>query len=171
MIEQWQDREDIRIVKARYFRYLDTRQWDRWGALFTENAVMYTDSAVTDVRVGRDMIVSKVRDRLRHLTTIHQGHMPEITFTSADEALGIWAMEDRLLTTSGPDTGSAVHGFGHYRDVFVREEGAWRIREVRIFRLHVELSSQKILTGTTVAQAAADGKSMSLGSVAADFGD
>jgi hypothetical protein len=165
---RWQDLEAIRTVKAQYFRFLDTRQWDRWGALFTDDAVMYTESQVTDARIGREMIVSKVRDRLEHVTTIHHGFLPEIWFESDDEAVGIWAMEDRLLTTTGPEAGSTVHGFGHYRDRYARDDGAWRIREVRITRLHVELSSRRILSGTQFAGAVPF--PVSLSSIDADFG-
>ena len=36
-----EDIEAIRQLKARYFRFVDTKQWDRWGDLFTEDAVFH----------------------------------------------------------------------------------------------------------------------------------
>ena len=32
--------EDIRAVKARYCRFLDTKDWEALGRLFTEDAVL-----------------------------------------------------------------------------------------------------------------------------------
>jgi 3-phenylpropionate/cinnamic acid dioxygenase small subunit len=30
--------EAIKRLKARYFRLMDTKQWDQWGDVFTEDA-------------------------------------------------------------------------------------------------------------------------------------
>ena len=39
-LEQLLDIEAIRAVKARYCRMLDTKDWDGFAGLFTEDAVM-----------------------------------------------------------------------------------------------------------------------------------
>jgi 3-phenylpropionate/cinnamic acid dioxygenase small subunit len=32
-----EDVEQIKELKARYFRFFDTKQWDRWRGLFTDD--------------------------------------------------------------------------------------------------------------------------------------
>ena len=48
------DLESIRQLKARYFRYVDTKQWDRWAELFTDVATLKAGFASTDV-TARDL--------------------------------------------------------------------------------------------------------------------
>ena len=50
--------------------------------------------------------------------------MPEITFTGPDSAEGVWYLEDIFINLE-----EKFHTFGTaiYRDVYVREGGAWRM--------------------------------------------
>ena len=43
--------EAIRRLKARYFRYVDTKQWDRFGELFCEDAELHVP--VNRSEIGR----------------------------------------------------------------------------------------------------------------------
>lgn len=35
----FEDIEQIKQLKAKYFRFVDTKQWDAWGELFTEDVI------------------------------------------------------------------------------------------------------------------------------------
>ena len=91
----------IQQLKARYFRYIDTKQWDLFRGLFTEDAAFYffddsdfhaesTGSPPQATREfsGGDKFVRRVSKILETAVTVHHGHMPEIEFTGPDRRRG-----------------------------------------------------------------------------------
>ncbi|MGH0029769.1 MAG: nuclear transport factor 2 family protein [Myxococcota bacterium] len=136
------DREAIAQLKARYFRLLDTKDWEAFGDVFTADARMQNGPEGQPPVEGRAAIVDYVRRGVADLVTTHQGHTPEIEFASADEARGVWAMTDRLR---GPG-GFAVDGWGHYHETYRRgRDGRWRIASTRLTRLRVEGSNPAVV--------------------------
>jgi uncharacterized protein (TIGR02246 family) len=128
------DLEAIKQLKARYFRFLDTKDWAGFADLFTDDAVMDADGYVQE---GRDAIIDFLPPILEGVVTTHHGHMPEITFTGPDRATAVWAMFDYLtFPGDGPPTG--LQGYGHYHDEYVRDGDRWRIRRVVLTRLRVD---------------------------------
>ena len=71
--------------------------------------------------------------------TTHHGHMPEIEFTSDTTAEGIWAMEDMLRWPKGAPI-REMHGYGHYRETYVKLPEGWRIKSLKLTRLRVDVS-------------------------------
>jgi uncharacterized protein (TIGR02246 family) len=132
------DIEAIKRVKARYFRCLDTRDWEGWGRVFAVDAVLEVPEADV-VEHGRDAIVASVSAALTGATTVHHGHMPEIELTGPDTARGIWAMFD-YVEWPPSDSGERIglRGYGHYHEEYVREDGEWRIARTRLVRLRVD---------------------------------
>ena len=128
------DLEEIKQLKARYFRLMDTKQWKEWGDVFTEDCSMQNGPPGEEPVQGRAAIVDYVRASIEAVVTVHHGHMPEITFHGEDSASGVWAMFDQLR---GP--GFEVDGWGHYHDDYRRcADGRWRIARTRLTRLRVE---------------------------------
>jgi uncharacterized protein (TIGR02246 family) len=128
------DLEAIKQLKARYFRLMDTKQWSAWGDVFTEDCTMQNGPPSEPPVRGRPAIVAYVKAAIDALRTVHHGHMPEIEFTGADTATGVWAMFDQLR---GP--GFALDGWGHYHESYRRcADGRWRIASTRLSRLRVE---------------------------------
>ncbi len=127
------DVDAIQQLKARYFRCMDTKDWDGFAAVFTADAVMDADGYVGE---GREAIVAFLRRILDRVVTTHHGHMPEITITGPNTATGIWAMFDYLTFPGEPPTG--FRGYGHYHEEYVRERDGWRIRRVRLTRLRMD---------------------------------
>lgn len=132
------DIEEIKQLKARYFRLMDTKRWDDWGLVFAEDAVMEVPEA-NMVSNGREEIVRTVSVALEGARTAHHGHMPEIEVTGPDSARGTWAMYDYVEWPASP-SGERVglQGFGHYLEEYVREDGEWRIGRIRLERLRVD---------------------------------
>jgi hypothetical protein len=133
--------EEITQLKARYFRFLDTKQWADWENLFTADATLdisqESPPGVTEARpliTGRGNILAFVRKVLADVVTVHHGHMPEIEVTSETTARAIWAMEDKLRW---PD-GKTLHGYGHYHETYEKGGGTWRIKTVKLTRLRVD---------------------------------
>jgi hypothetical protein len=122
-------------LKARYCRLMDTKQWDAWRDLFTEDYELDV-TAGTDLPVitGREAALERVLSSIRHAVTAHQVHSPEIRI-DGDTASGIWAMQDRVIFPNG----RSLTGYGHYHDRFRRLDGQWRIAALKLTRLHLEM--------------------------------
>ena len=133
--EQLADLEAIKRLKARYFRSMDTKDWEGLAACFTEDLEADFRDAPGMHTHGRDVYLEQLVPILQDAVTVHHGHMPEIAFTGADEATGIWAMDDIVQMP-----GMHLRGWGHYHERYRREAGVWRICYIRLTRLHSEMS-------------------------------
>ena len=122
-------------LKARYCRFLDTKDWDGYLGLFTEDLVLDTTQSGGARIEGRDAVVAYVRSSIEQAITTHHVHSPEIE-VDGDGATGIWAMQDRNLWPGG----RKLLGFGHYHERYRRTDGHWRIAESRLTRINMELS-------------------------------
>lgn len=146
----WEMLEEIRRIKARYFRFVDTRDWQGLAGLFAVDARFdrgfghVARNPVTGswdrpepapvIVSGREAIVAMIRAAVADRWTVHQGFMPELALTGPDSATGIWAMADELRSREGT---LLLAGRGHYHDEYRREEGIWRITYSRLTRLHI----------------------------------
>jgi hypothetical protein len=132
--------EQIKQLKARYFRYLDTKQWEKWATVFTADAVLYHPANRAEETVGRDAIVGLVSASLAEVLTVHHGHTPEIEILDATNARGIWAMSDELTFPAGLGGGRTDYrGVGHYIERYCREsDGHWRIARIHLRRLALD---------------------------------
>ena len=138
-VQRLVDIEAIKQLKARYFRFLDTKQWDQWGTVFTADAVLEVPEAAV-VEQGRTQIVAGVSAALEGTQTAHHGHMPEIEITGPDTARGTWAMFDYVEWPAGEDGARVgLQGYGHYVEEYAREDGEWRIARTRLERLRLDM--------------------------------
>jgi hypothetical protein len=132
------DIEAIKQLKARYFRLMDTKDWDGYFALFTDDVVIDTSEDGAAVVEGLAEFAPFLRSVIGDVTTVHHGHMPEIELTSPTTAKGVWSMEDKLWwPEGGPMT--HLHGYGHYHETYVKVDGQWRIKTLKLTRLHREI--------------------------------
>jgi hypothetical protein len=133
--ESIQEIEAIKQLKARYCRYLDTKDWTAWRGIFSDD--FHSDTAESGGKVidGADEFVEFTRKSLRKQATVHQVHAPEIELTSATTARGIWALED--VVRFGP--GVNLRGYGHYHETYEKVYGQWRIKSSKLTRLRVDI--------------------------------
>lgn len=123
----------IANVKAAYCRLLDTKDWDGWGQLFTEDFELDVTGSGGQLVRGRDAVVASVRSAIETAKTAHQVHFPEITI-DGDEARAIWPMQDRVVW----DESRALTGYGHYHERYVRTAEGWRIAAQKLTRLQMD---------------------------------
>jgi hypothetical protein len=144
--------EEIKQVKGRYFRYLDTKDWNGLKRdVFSPDVHMDMTRAMPEpvenesdgLIDGVDDVVQFMSDAVAGTRTVHHGHTPEVEITSDTTAHAIFAMDDRLRWDE--DSGSPIrdfHGFGHYHDDFVKVDGRWRLRKVLLTRLGEDIETR-----------------------------
>ena len=139
--------EEIKTLKARYFRLLDTKQWAQWGELFTEDATLLVEAGVNTwggepgamkAFNGREEITNGVRALHHSSLTVHHGHMPEIELTSPVSARGVWAMED-IVEYHTANYSTLIRGHGHYHEIYKFLDGQWHFASVQLTRLRLEV--------------------------------
>jgi len=133
-IARIEDLEAIKLLKARYCRCVDTRDWAGYRALLVDDYSLDSDGGFHE---GADNVVAFVEAALGAATTVHQVHTPEIDFVDDDHATGVWAMEDMVIIP-GDGGEFRLHGMGHYHETYVRTADGWRIATTRETRLRVD---------------------------------
>lgn len=131
--------EQIKQLKARYFRGVDMEDWDLFRSVFAED--VRTKLPGTDWMDGREAIVGRVVEHHTRATvvTVHHGHMPEIELVDETRATGVWAMYDfvdRIWRHDGRR--DAFVGYGHYLEEYRKVDGAWKIAAMELTRIRVD---------------------------------
>ena len=131
---QQRDLEEIKQLKARYCRLVDTGEFEAWvDECFTDDVRLDIVGSIVE---GRDEALAMMHRTLAEGSTVHHVYTPEITFTGPDTATGLWAMEDWVRTQG--DKPRAFHGCGHYHETYVRTARGWRIATTQLTRLRVD---------------------------------
>jgi SnoaL-like protein len=129
------DIEEIKQLKARHCRLVDTKDWAGWAeTCLTEDFRLDSGGGVQE---GRDVVVDSVSKSLGTGSTVHHVYTPEITLTGPETATGIWPMEDWIRITIDGNA-IAFHGCGHYHEEYVRTDQGWRIKSSRQTRLRMD---------------------------------
>jgi hypothetical protein len=154
-LQQLSDLEDIRTLKHRYFRGIDTADMALLGTLFTDDLVVDYRGGTYRVQLsGReDMLEFLANSFHSSAVAMHHGHMPEITLTGEDSAEGIWYLEDIFINL---DSRTHTIGSAIYRDRYRREDGAWKIARTeydRVFEMIRPLGENADITSHHLATA------------------
>jgi hypothetical protein len=131
------DIEAIKQLKARYFRMMDTKDWEGMRRVFTDDVMVDTSASGGGVVTGAAEFLAFLEPVLRDAITVHHGHMPEIELTSSSTAAGIWALQDIIVW---PD-GTRLEGYGHYHETYELVGGEWRIASSTLTRLHMDVTN------------------------------
>lgn len=125
-LQQLSDIEDIKLLKHRYFRGMDTAEWSLVETLFTDDVTVDYRGGHYRVRMsGFDETMMFLKNSFHSdAVAMHHGNMPEITLTGDDEAEGIWYLHDIFIHAAqrSQTIGSAI-----YRDKYRRVDGQWKI--------------------------------------------
>ena len=135
-VEELIEIEAIKQLKSRYLRLLDTKQWDEWRDVFTEDFYGKYSGPHPDVELhGRDEKVETNAIFLQDVVTTHHAYTPEIEIIGPNTVKGIWAMDDYV-----GHPGNKYNGYGHYHEEYRKcEDGKWRIAKIRLTRLRVDM--------------------------------
>lgn len=125
-LQQMSDMEEIKVIKHRYFRGIDTADMALLAPLFTDDiTVEYRGGGYRVELSGHaDMMTFLASSFHSGAVAMHHGHMPEITITGDNDAEGIWCLEDIFINLE-----DKYHTYGSaiYHDRYRREGGVWKI--------------------------------------------
>ena len=133
--------EEIRNLKARYFRHIDCKLWDELPSVFTADMKVVTPDGRVWIE-GGDKYAASLQQGLASAVSCHQGLTGEIKIIDAENAKGIWAMQDVITWNDRhPREGwKAILGRGHYHETYRFENGAWRIATLTLTRLRLDIT-------------------------------
>jgi hypothetical protein len=138
--------EEIKKLKARYFRAIDTKHWELLRSCFADDVVFDAGDGGgvrlgtgDSVKRGADLLTRFISETVAAPVAIHHGHMPEIEILSATTAEGIWALEDRFFWPEGSPR-RTMQGFGYYHETYEKIEGSWRLKTMKNVRLRVDVT-------------------------------
>ena len=117
--------EKIKLLKARYFRSLDTNDWQLFSNCLAEDCTAsYGDGKYSFN--GRGEIVDFMSSNMSADTFIsmHNGHHAEIEI-DGDSATGVWYLQDMILDLKN---NVRLYGAGIYNDKYSKVDGEWKIR-------------------------------------------
>jgi hypothetical protein len=148
--QQLLDIEEIKKLKARYFRFYDAKDWDGFvGVLSDDLEFTFVDVEIEhyppgysafvtpqgDLRLDRDQLMAWLVPASRY-DTLHHGHMPEVTITGADTASAIWRVTDLIQWPGEPPVWA--RGYGRYDEEYERTADGWRLRRSRYDRHDID---------------------------------
>jgi hypothetical protein len=133
------DIEAIKVLKARYCRFLDAKDWTAWSELFADDFVSDLAEIGGATIVGADEFVVYTRRTLGRPSqpTVHHVHTPEIALTSATTGRGVWALNDVVRLAPGV----TLHGYGHYHETYEKTGDHWRIKSSKLTRLREDIAT------------------------------
>lgn len=164
------DAAEIRALKYRYLRTLDTKRWDEFTATLTEDVTGEYGASLSFS--DRDTLVTFMRTSLGTadiITEHHVGH-PEIEVTG-DTATGRWYLQDRVIA---PGAQFMLFGAAVYADTYRRTPEGWRISSTGYERTYeatlslADVPSFALSTGPAIhlPETAADATSATASAVA-----
>lgn len=149
-----QEKDQIKELKARYFRGLDTKDWALFGSTLTDDVEgRYSDGQLSFD--GKRPLVAFMDENLSSATviTMHHGHHPEIAVNEdATVATGIWYLQDAVIDLVGK---TRLYGAAIYRDEYRKVDGDWLISKTgysRTFEFVEPLSDQHVILQNMFAE-------------------
>lgn len=148
--------QKIRICKAKYWHYMDMKQWDKLAQVFSNDAIadfrgerdLKPGEPISKLEPVEDSIAKgdpaafqgrrNIMDGLysgmiQDWMTFHHGGEPIIELTGPDTATGMWPLFDYI-----GHKGRFLKGYGHYHEKYCFEDGEWRISHLVLTRIKLD---------------------------------
>jgi len=127
------DIEEIKQLKARYFRGIDTCNLELLRTVLADDVHIRFDSPTYQHEInGINEAMIFYRNAFTHRRFgMHNGHTPEIQ-VNGDAATGIWYLNDLFINL---DEQTILTGSALYEDCYTRVTGQWRVQRTGYKRL------------------------------------
>lgn len=118
--------ELIKQLKARYFRAIDTADFDLLRTCFQDDSTVLFDGGTYKLDLkGLDAVIEFLQKAFnKNVAASHLGHHPEIT-VSGDTAVGMWYLHDMFYDV---ELGIKRTGSALYSDEYVKVGDRWVIK-------------------------------------------
>jgi hypothetical protein len=125
---------NIRQLKARYAFFLDTKDWDGFRRLFTDDMVGKFGEGPEIV--GGKRFAELAAEAAGAAITVHQFHEPVLQLTSATTATASWPMLAYLHYPDGSQP--TTQNYGHYHERYRLTGEGWRIAYLHTTFLRID---------------------------------
>jgi len=127
------DIEEIKQLKARYFRGIDTCNLELLRTVLADDVQIRFDSPTYQYEING---IAEAMNFYRNAFTsrrfgMHSGHTPEIK-VEGDKATGIWYLNDLFINL---DEQTILTGSALYEDCYLKVSGQWRVHRTGYKRL------------------------------------
>ena len=119
--------EQIKQLKARYFRALDTNDWPLLGSCLTEDfSACFRGGMYCNTFTSRQAAVDYMSGHMSGAKrlSMHMSGQPEIALITATTAEGFWHFQDMIIDL---ETHYRLYGSGVYQDEYCIDDGNWKI--------------------------------------------
>ncbi len=125
-MNELREKDLIKELKARYFRGLDTKNWELFASTMTDDVKgRYSDGQLSFD--GVEELVGFMKDNLSsgQVITMHHGHHPEIEISEdGSSASGVWYLQDMVIFLENKNR---LYGAAIYKDEYQKIDGEWKI--------------------------------------------
>lgn len=130
-----EDIEQIKRVKYRYFRAMDTGNFDVLEDLYTDDIeVDYIGGTYRwQLKGKQELLAAQKASFNADAVGCHNGHHPEIDIIDATTATGMWYMTDVFMDFK---IGAVYYGSAIYRDTYKKVDGAWKLSRTTYKRVY-----------------------------------
>jgi uncharacterized protein (TIGR02246 family) len=147
-LEQLTALEEIRQLKNRYIRAMDTHDWELMGACFTDDATTAFSDGLYSMH-GRAEILDFFRRVVTNVVSSHVVSQPEIVFLHPGLARGVWRLEDTIVS-GAPSGAGELRGAAYYYDEYTLVSDAWKIRHSGYRRIFKVFTPADALVGSNI---------------------
>jgi hypothetical protein len=130
--------EDIKLLRAKYCRSIDSHTFDRLREVLTEDFLldMSPTGRVLGTEVmpiaGRETVIGMMHQAFAPLRMLlHIVTIPEIEFQDAAHATGVWRQET-FIKENRPELPGLGLAYATVFDTYRKEAEGWRIASVRV---------------------------------------
>lgn len=130
---------EIMNLKGKYFRCLDSKDWDGLETTFSPNVSTSYSNGKLSFHGPKEVTNYFKQTMPAEMISMHMGHTPEITVNDDGTAVGRWYLQDNLIFTDGsPYAGIGIQGGAFYTDKYEKIDGKWLIVETGYVRIYEE---------------------------------
>lgn len=148
-----EDIEQIKRVKYRYFRAMDSGDFSVLEGLYAEDIeVDYIGGTYRWQLKGRQQLLdAQAASFNANAVGCHTGHHPEIDILTPTTAIGTWYMTDIFMKF---DDKTVHYGSAIYRDDYVKVDGVWKISRTRYKRVYEQMERLEKMPAITFSMLA-----------------
>lgn len=134
--------------KSMYGRYIDTKEWDKFGQVALPDAQLnFYGTNGSLLMVGKTALpfpsaksfTAFFKKFFAKAQTLHMFGPGEFEQTNPDEVKAIWAMEDEIILRTTADL-VEIRGGGYYYEIWKQKDGDWFLKSLDVHRTYTKTS-------------------------------